>query len=212
MRLFLLIYVFVLASCGTVQAPSVPATDITFSDGTRDPALSWEVGHSERKAWSDAVFKYVDESFVVLDKASDMPLFCPRYEALDRSQRVNVWAELFVAIAKFESAWKPAAASVDVGEASDKDTWSVGLLQMSVVDQVNYGQGLGYKYADLLTPGPNLNLGIDIMALQIQQQGTVLIPVGKDGLYWAVLHPGGKFDQTKNIELMVQKLTFCKTL
>ena len=192
---------------------NIPASQggAVFSPSYKPEPLAWEsASHPERAAWSTGAFQIVAEHFADLDKAQDIQTFCPSYRSLTTDEKINLWADMFAGTAYYESSWNPASASVDVGTSSNKDTWSVGLLQMSVVDQANYGLPLGYKYADLQDPIKNLELGITIMALQVRKHGIVLIPSGGSGLYWATLHPGGKYDATSSIVKMTERLSFCK--
>jgi hypothetical protein len=144
-----------------------------------------------------------------LDKAKDISLFCPNYSALSLDQKNNLWADLFAATSYYESAYDPKSNSVDVGSQNDPNTWSVGLLQLSVVDQESYSLPFGYSFLDLQDPIKNLQLGVAIMAAQIKKYGTVLIGVGSPGLYWATLHPGGKYDASAEIESKTKGLSFC---
>jgi soluble lytic murein transglycosylase-like protein len=148
-------------------------------------------------------------NFKELDRAQDIATFCRRYAVLSDAQKVNVWSNLFAATSYYESGWKPTASSVDVGTPSDENTWSVGLLQLSVVDQANYGLPFGFTFADLQNPVKNLQLGVKIMAKQINKHGRVLIPAGGTGLYWATLHPGGRYDASKSIAKITARLSFC---
>lgn len=173
--------------------------------------LIWEsTKYPVRTTWSAMTFKLVDKSFSDLDKATDISVFCPKYSNLSRNQRINVWSNLIAALAYYESGWDPKSNSVDVGSAGDLDTYSVGLLQMSVVDQDNYNLLTNYSFSELQTPQPNLEIGITILARQIIKRGKILIPVGGSGLYWATLHPGGKYDQTSAIAKMTKKMSICQ--
>jgi hypothetical protein len=172
--------------------------------------LVWESSrHPERTAWSNQLAQIVATNFKELDRAQDIATFCPRYAFLNGGQKVNVWSNLFAATSYYESGWKPTASSVDVGTPFDENTWSVGLLQLSVVDQANYGLNFGFTFADLQNPVKNLQLGVKIMAKQISKHGRILIPAGGTGLYWATLHPGGKYDASKDIEKATSRLSFC---
>jgi len=168
------------------------------------PALSWEQGHPERAAWSDALYRYL-EQYWAYDDASDVTLIYPKWKSASRETKLQVMAEFWVAVSYYESSWNPKSASVDVGTQGDKGSWSIGLLQMSVNDQPNYGFRFGYSYEDLLTPAPNLHLALAIMQKQIQKRGRIMIPKGQPGLYWAVASPGGKYDKTSQIIARVQK-------
>ena len=173
----------------------------------KNPTHSW---HSQE--WSDYTKSLVDAKFSTLDNASDVKQLCKSYNALTKDQKLNMWVELFSAIAKFESSYDPKAEGVDVGTKENKDTWSVGLLQLSVVDQVNLGLPMGLKYEDLKDPKNNLKLGVSIMSNQIQKRKKVLIPKGEKGVvsvYWAVINPGNKNDKSKEILEMTNKSEGC---
>lgn len=187
------------------------STGGTFSGNYKPEPLSWESSsHTERVAWSKAAYDLVAANFTALDSADDVTTFCPNYDSLNRNQKINLLADIFAATAYYECGWNPAAGSVDVGSANDKDTWSVGLLQLSVVDQPNYGFNYGYSYSDLQDPVKNLRLGVAIMAKQVTKRGVIAIPTGMSGLYWATLHPGGKYDKTSSIATMTKRHSFCK--
>lgn len=170
------------------------------------PQLSWEVNHPERAEWTKSAVEFVEREFDKLEKASDIDRFCKRYAKVTKAQKVHFWAELFSAMAKFESSWNPKSSSMDVGKPGLRDTYSVGLLQMSVVDQDSYKMPLGYKYEDLLEARPNLDLGIRIMARITSNRGSIVLPTN---VYWAVLKEGGKYQKIAEIAAMTSKLPFC---
>lgn len=206
------------SSCTTAQigAPALSTAGPTPSPivSTPTPAppatLDWEKNHPERAPWSKALLAEVDAHFSSFDKAADARIFCPNYDYTSRAQKEFMWATLIVWTSYNECAWNPADASVDVGAVSDRDTWSVGLLQLSVVDQASYGFKFGYVYADLQDPVKNLHLGVAIMAQSIEKKKKLLIEVGESGLYWATLHPGGKYDKTAAIAVHTKGLGFCQ--
>jgi hypothetical protein len=221
------IYVVIaLTSCTTVPTADHPSTVSASATPTPTPmpmpaatptpapesvpTLSWEKNHPDRAAWSKALWSEIDTRFDSFNKASDASAFCPKYASLTRSQKINVFAEMIVWTSYYECGWNPFDGSQDVGTANDKDTWSVGLLQMSVVDQVSYKMPFGYTYGDLQVPEKNLHLGLAIMARQIDRKGKILIPKGESGLYWAVLSPGGKYDKSESIKSHTKALSFCK--
>jgi Transglycosylase SLT domain len=171
-------------------------------------ALDWEAGHPERAAWSDALLADLNAHYDSLVQAADAVRLHPQWPTLSRAQRLVVLAELFVWTAYYESNWNPSDFSLDVGNRSDRDTWSVGLLQLSVVDQANHDIPLGYSFADLQDSIKNIRLGVAILARQIDRHGKILIPAGESGVYWSTLHPGGKYDKSGLIELHTRSLTF----
>ena len=199
----------------TTPAPGADAgsnTSSTFSPNFKPMGLSWELASKpERVAWSNALYDLVAKYYTVLNTAADIADFCPAYQTLNKDQRINAWAGIIAATTYYESSYNPLTNSVDVGNAGDKDTYSVGLLQLSVVDQKNYGFKFGYNFTDLQNPIKNLTLGMAIMNNQINKRKVIAIKKGDPGLYWAVLYRGGKYDRVKNIsDLNRSKITFCR--
>ena len=220
-----LISMVLLASCaqsGSFQTPgpvngssnsssAVPSAPTSAPVASYQPEpLIWESSaHPERAAWSSSLYQIISSSFTTLNEAKDVSVFCPNYANLTQNQQINLWADIFAGDAYYESSWDPTEYSVDVGTANDNATWSVGLLQMSVVDQQNYGFNFGFSFADLQTPTKNLQLAVAVMAKQVAKHGTILIPAGNSGLYWATMSPGGKYDHTADIVKMTEQLSFC---
>lgn len=184
---------------------------LVFSSGYKPEPLAWQsASNPERTQWSLALFQFIALHIQELDQAKDIDTFCFEYSTLTRDQKINLWGALFAATSYFESNWNPSANAVDVGVSSDINTWSVGLLQMSVVDQINHRLNFAFNFSDLQNPIKNLQLGVTIMVRQVIKYGIVLIPVGSKGLYWSTLHPGGKHDRTTSIAKMTKKLSFCR--
>lgn len=179
---------------GCTQMPTAPK-----GEPAGRIALKWEATdkpHPERAEWSDALTALIRQNLATYDKAADITKICPKYKDLSESGKIKAIGEFWVALSYFESGYSPTSASVDVGTADDKDTWSVGLFQMSVVDQANYKLPFGYKYADLLKPIPNITLAHAVMMKQIQNKSSILL---KSGVYWAPLKIGGKYDHIDEI-------------
>lgn len=140
--------------------------------------------------------------------AKDIKTLRPDWDILTTQQRCQVLATFWKAVALYESDYNPNSQCVDVGSRTNKDTWSIGLLQLSVVDQSNWNIRLGYNYKNLLAPLNNLNLGIQLMNKQINKRGKIFIPQGEPGTYWATIHPGGRYDKSKHIIKIVQDVKF----
>lgn len=181
--------------------------DIGFS--TERTSLSWEhttAPRPERKAWSDELIKLIDYNLQVYAAAEDIRLFIPSWDSLSRSQKIKAIGEFWVSLAYFESGFNPSSASVDVGKQSDRNTWSIGLYQMSVVDQANLGIKLGYTYDELLTPIPNIRLAHAVMIRQIQKFRKIALNNTDKGRYWAVILHGNRFSKINEIRArMAQK-------
>lgn len=161
-----------------------------------EPITSWKLpwednGHSERAGWTAALAELMTHYIDILDTAQDIEKFRPGYHQMTTDQRVHVWSILICWLCDFECSWNPNESSVDAGTKDDIDSYSVGMMQMSVCDQENYGVHLGYNFDDLKDPIKGLTLGVAIFAQQISKYGTVLISHGKPGVYWSTLEPGG---------------------
>lgn len=178
------------ASCTLAPAaPTPPAAVVPVPAPVQAmPVLRWEAGHPERVAWTAALFKDIDSRFADFDSAKDASKFCKNYAKLTHFQKVKVFTVLMEWDAMFESSWNPGSESVDVGTPDDRNTWSVGLWQMSVTDQANYGIKLGYSYADLKDPIKNSHLAIPILADLIKKYGYIAQKPG-GGSYWSSLRP-----------------------
>jgi len=165
--------------------------------------LSWEINHPERAFWSDALMNQITLNFDSFAKAKDSKFFMPNFESLSRNEKIRIWAEIMVWLAYYESSWNPLSYSIDVGSPKDKDTWSVGLYQLSVVDGPI--KKLGYSFKDLQDPIKNITGGVAIFVRQFNKYGVWLIFGGpSQGLYFATLHPGGKYDKSEAIKQRVQ--------
>ena len=190
--------------------PSVPSS----SPQSGYLPLSWEnttEPHPERKAWSLALSTMLDGTIQTYLSAKDIELFCPKIKSLDKQKQIKAIAEMWVAIGYYESGYDPNSQSVDVGSKDDKDSWSIGLMQMSVTDQESYGIEMGLDFKKLLMPENNIKLALAIMKQQIQKYGVIAIPLGGKGLYWATIHPGGSYDETQNIiKRAKDKTGFCQ--
>ncbi len=96
-----------------------------------------------------------------------------------------VLCEMFCQICLYESSWDPACnGGADAGSQDDKNTWSIGLMQLSVCDQESYQLPLGYTFDDLMTVKPNLELGVKIMASQVLHHGKFIMTHG-EACYWS---------------------------
>jgi len=168
------------------------------------PTLSWEKSDSSRAAWSSALWALIGQHYDSFAKANDTSFFYPGFDKLDRAGKMRVWAEIICWLCYFESAWDQTCADQDVGTADDKSTWSVGLMQLSAVDCQSYNIPLGYSFDDLKDPIKNLTLGTAILSRQFEGKGKWMIAAGESGLYFATLHPGGKYDKSDSIKAHVQ--------
>lgn len=212
--LTIVFFMFQIIACQTTQSiqPIKPSTSASPSPLVINNylPLSWEKtseAHPERAPWSNKLSSLIDKDFAIFDKAQDITFFCSKYSSLDKPHKIKALGDVFVGVAYYESGFKIDSQSVDVGVKSNKDTWSIGLFQMSVVDQENYKLSLHYSFNDLITALPNIELAETIMKIQIQKQGLFRVD---HNVYWATLKPSGKYDESNNIKKWVLKYDgFC---
>lgn len=143
-------------------------------------------------------------------KIKDGAKIHPQWASLTKDQQISVLAAFWVQVAKHESGWNPKSASVDVGTKGKRDTWSIGLFQISVVDQswAKPRDKAKYTYEELLTPIPNIDLTIAIFKRQIDKEGLVFLKNSSKYRYWAVILEGGKYSKIAAITNVTKKITF----
>lgn len=186
--------------------------------------LAWESSsYPERAKWSAYLQDIIMTQWSsLLSGASDITAFCPTYHSLQNAERANVWAQLFVAVTKYESAYSPVSRMHETTMGTDPVTgqpvYSEGLLQLSYQD-VQWAKWCEFSWAadknlsptsplkTILDPYKNLNCGVGIMAQQIKNKGSIILD---SGVYWAVLKGNGKYQQISGIQSIVKSLSLCK--
>ncbi|MEK2644923.1 hypothetical protein [Bdellovibrio sp. BCCA] len=186
--------------------------------------LAWEsTKYPERTQWSEYLQKIILNDWnSLLPGSNDITNFCPRYHSLDNNERANVWAQLFVAIAKYESGYSPTSRMQETTMGTDPVTrqpvYSEGLLQLSYQDiewapwcKFDWSKDKNLSGSDpkktILSPYLNLDCGVGIMAKQIKSKGSIVV---SSGVYWAVIKSGGRYQQISNIQGIVKSLSLCK--
>lgn len=215
-----------------VHHPGTDETNNSSDSTTTEPpvpvykmeALAWETDKNpERKLWSQYLEKIILENWnSLLPGPDDITDFCPRYNSLDNNERANVWAQLFVAMAKYESAYNPLSRMQETTMGTDpvtgKPVYSEGLLQLSYQDtqwdpwcKFDWEKDRYLSSTDpkktILSPYLNLDCGVGIMAKQIKNKGRIVV---SSGVYWAVLKAGGRYQKISNIQSIVKSLLLCK--
>jgi hypothetical protein len=189
-----------------VHPPAIVAVAPSPTPVPAVPILTWEIDRPERRAWTEELYNLIDANFEKLDRAKDTKDFCPKYDQLSRGQKIKVFMVIMEWDALYESSWNPKSESVDVGTAGNKNSWSVGLWQMSQTDQANYGIKLGYSYEDLKDPIKNARLAIPILADLVAKYGYIARKPG-GGSYWSTLRPTTK---APAIQKKTKDLDICK--
>jgi hypothetical protein len=155
--------------------------------------LSWDTS-APREQWSAKLLSLVNEKRTALE-AGDANSFIAGYDTLSpEGMKLKFWAELFVAISKFESGWNPKNV---FGEPPPLNVNSVGLLQLSQQDQNNY-QVTPHVNSEEQLKDPLLNLqwGVSIFAHLLERDRVVASGTGNSSRgaarYWSVLRVGHK--------------------
>lgn len=171
-------------NAGNLEKPTEPST-------TDVVTLPWDGKHADSAKWTETLVACIEKSQLPEIVPADADQFCKGYDSLPRAKRIEFWANLFAIIAKYECGYNPESASVDVGTKNNLDTYSVGLFQLSVVDQQSYKFDLGFDFDDLKDGSKNIQLAIPIAARLVAQDNRIAGKIdGKwKGLtrYWAVM-------------------------
>jgi hypothetical protein len=176
----------------TGTTPDQQASAVLVSS---DCSLSWDDA-PERKAWSASLVSSVTNLMAKLEQGNPNT-FLAGYSNLSPALQIKFWAELLVAVAKFESSWNPH----DIyHEPHPLNEDSVGLLQLSYQDQANYSlEPLNQGAKSLEDPLVNLRCGVKIFATLVGRDRTVASSAnGKyrgAAAYWSTLRAGHKVDQ-----------------
>jgi len=129
---------------------------LSFAQG-----LPWK-----KPTWDSVLIEHIERSMSDFDLArDDMRRFCPKYLLLDKKQRVNAWAHLMVAIARYESGFNPKARMT---ESTGQD--SIGLFQLSYGDRFcpkRKSQG------NLEDPHINISCAVKLAALFVNRDKVV---------------------------------------
>jgi hypothetical protein len=162
-----------------------------------ESSLSWD-SLPERRAWSAQLRASITEYKIQLDQGNP-EAFVSGYAALPAERQIKFWAELIIAVAKFESNWKP---HTIFHEPPPLGVDSVGLLQLSYEDQPVYHlEPLDRQAKSLEDPLVNLRCGVKIMAKLVSKDGTVASSAaGKHrgaARYWSVLRAGHHVDEIR---------------
>ncbi|MFM9435631.1 hypothetical protein ACFDR9_002701 [Janthinobacterium sp. CG_23.3] len=152
--------------------------------------LSW-ADKPVRKPWSEQLLASVAAAKNTLDLGNPEG-FVAGYSTLSLEHQLKFWAELLVAIAWRESAWEPTAI---YHEPAPLGIDSVGLLQLSYEDAVNYTlEPLDRAAKSLEQPLVNLRCAVVIMASLVSRDKVVASSSRNrhagGARYWSVLRKG----------------------
>lgn len=184
--------------------------------------LSWESAKAGNVKWSNYVFNLIDkEEFNNLDRATDVTNFCPKYDRLNRLQKINFWGALISGMTRYESNYKTTTRMVEKGLGKDPFTGrqiaSEGLLQLSYADakyrsycKMNWAADKTKSDTDptktIFDPYINLQCGVKILGQQVYSKGKIAIT---SGAYWSVIKPDHANEKLSEISSIVRSLAFC---
>jgi len=162
--------------------------------------LSWEEEHPERQLWSYALMGQIGTYWDRLQFAKDIHYLCHNYATLSEEEQKEVWAELFVAIAFYESSWNPNARSFE----TTMGYYSEGLFQMSYVDESWAKCGFDESKGNALDPVTNINCAVKVLSSQVKRTGKILLK-RNERPYWAVIITDGRYSKIPQIKNRIEK-------
>lgn len=208
----------------------------TLPDGVDkvDVSLPWD-SFNPNGTWAYAVQKGLDHQLnktLVNNPPRDILDFCPRFDSLEKKDKMNFWILLLAHIADWESRFVPLTASDEgIFDSDKKGVISSGLMQISLLSvQSSCYQARGCNLIrnqnDLFDPNRNLQCTLGVMSCLSENAGC--ISCKKDGRwrgiaqYWSTLQtarevpcaicPGGKAIIGKKQEIQTSLKTsapFC---
>jgi len=183
------------SDCSLAVLRQVQAPAQSPFDPLQPTTLSWD-NVLARKAWSAQLLTSLNASLPQLEQGNP-DTFLNGYSALSSALRLKFWAELLIAVAKFESNWDPHNI---FQEPASLGVLSVGLLQLSYEDQHNYNlEPLSRAAKSLEDPLINLRCGVIIFTTLVVRDKTIASSAsGKSrgaAAYWSTLRAGHKVDQ-----------------
>lgn len=214
MKLILLTLCLVFTACQSTPISSpVPddhSQDVILIDSPEPTymPLAWEKNHPERVVWSARLRMQITQNLPAFLKAGDWSLYCSKFTLLSEGEKVDAIATMAVAIALYESSYKPASV---YHEPPPLSVDSIGLYQLSYEDKMKWCD-MDRQKGNLIDPLVNIDCAIPEMASLIVRDKVVAAGQKKgtrQGLarYWSVMWPTGHLS---DIRKAVQSLSFCK--
>ncbi len=205
----------------TVARAEILPSDPDFHGFTK---LAWEDRDPGYREWSLFLFRHIHEEAkaLVASLPEDAHLFCPRYAHLNRDERIQFWAILVGALARYESNYVPSARYVEPGMGIDRVTGlpivSEGLLQMSYQDSLfhpfchfSWVQDQNLAPTDprktIFGVEANLQCGVGILQKQILRSHRIAVD---RGAYWAVLKSNNSRNRITRIRQITKTLAACE--
>lgn len=186
----------------TSKPPTPPPPPAPVSKPTEVMVAKGAWAKEPYKSWGLATYKVVSENFDALNRAQDMPEFCPGYKAMDIDTKKWAFVELISAMSYYESSWNPKSI---YNEPPPLGYPSIGLLQLSYEDHRGYPYCPGKGSGELTDPVTNLTCGVKILAHQVLSKGAISV---SSGAYWSVIKLGHKNNKSAGIKKRMS--SFCR--
>lgn len=195
---------------GCLPAPK-GETPIHYAEDPDVQPAGWEKRGEDARQWTLHTYhelRLSQPSPADIEPA-DLKDFCPEYPAMDRVARLNFWVQLVVAMARFESSFRPETFHAEsFKDQHGRQVVSRGLLQMSLGSVEKH---CAITRTDHLhDPFKNLTCGVKLLLRYVQRDNKITDKAGDTYLggarYWAVLRAGHK-DFLEKIQASTQE--FC---
>lgn len=179
------------------KAPQEPSTPLVlYWTNTTEP-------HPEREPWTKQIEIELTNDLALYSASKDITQLCPKFHSLNDSLKIKGIGEFWVALAYYESGFNPKSYSVDVGNQNNKETWSVGLYQLSGTD--GPAKLYGATFEKLKDPVLNIKVAAETMRRQLKNTNTILLDNSSKNRYWAVALHGNKYSKIPEIKARVLK-------
>ncbi|MBC7456744.1 MAG: hypothetical protein H7235_00595, partial [Bdellovibrionaceae bacterium] len=199
------------------------------ADITQFEPVVWEKTNASRKEWSKMIYSVIENeepTMLETNVATDIHTFCPRYDSLTQSERLNFWGQFFAALAHPESGWDAAQSTLEplkyfkhVDPITNQRVRSEGLLQLSYQDEKSHHLNCGFNWnrdrylapedprKSILNPYLNLRCGIKIMSRQLKDKKSLTLA---ENVYWSVLRTSDHKEEIRDIANMTKSLKICQ--
>ena len=211
--LFFAYLTLALVSCKSSEDQLYKAVQIIEEQVKPEPAklptLSW--GDS-KASWTKVLIEEIEKSAMVDVLPTDYKEYCPAFKNLTKSDKVQVYAELMVLMAKKESSWNPAAKYLEsFKDRHGKRILSSGLFQISLGSANGYKGVCAFKEQDeLFDPIKNLKCSVRILDRWVVRDkvfGSKVSGSWRGGArYWSVMRQGSSSNKYIKSRLSGSKL------
>lgn len=171
--------------------------------------------HADGEVWTELAETAVQETTLTAMIPEDADKFCPRYDSLVQSDRIQFWVGLLSAMAEHESDFDPMIQYTEslIQDSNGHDVVSRGLLQLSLESarQTRYGCTIE-RDEDLHEPAVNLDCSAQILNTWVSRDGSIAGTANSrlgGARYWSTLWHSR--DSLGQIRRFTRQLRVCAT-